>query len=123
MRFIMTGTVLCVLASTAIAGERYIEIWNPPEARMPGVHSLSPAKTCHAHHGPKRKLASVDHPVTRRVVEPASRAPAPRPRATPRSAAPGHHLTPFIEPQIGPDGNVVQVSYGASAHRQADVHR
>jgi hypothetical protein len=111
VRFFITGTLLCVLASTALAGEHYIEIWNPPEARTPGAHANSAGKKAQSHHGNKRKLASADRLTTRKVAEPALRAPAPTLPATPSApvrTAPGGGL-PEIPPQIGPDGNVLQV--------------
>jgi hypothetical protein len=127
VRFIMTGTLLCVLASTAIAGEHYTEIWNPPEARTPGMHPPAPGKKSHSDHSTKHKLASSDRPATRRVAEPAMRAPA--------SVAPGTNGTngtngttvpnpgrlPEIPPQIGPDGNVLQVNYSIPACRLPPV--
>lgn len=127
MRFILTGTVLCVLASTALAGEHYTEIWNPPEARTPGVHPASPDKKAHAHHT-KKKLASIERPDTRKIAEPAMRAPAPTVPMLPNGAAGQGGASgrvksksdglPEISPQIGPDGNVLQVSYAVPAHRQ-----
>lgn len=117
MRFIMTGTLLCILASTAIAGEHYVEIWNPPEARIPGLHAPASGKKAHVRHGAKHKQAFADRTTTCRVAQPALREPAPNvPNAqnAPGNAAPGRDRTPVIEPQIGPDGNVLQVSYGAS---------
>ncbi|MEM5447274.1 hypothetical protein [Paraburkholderia guartelaensis] len=106
MRFFITGTLLGVLASTAIAGEHYIEIWNPPEARTPSAHASNAGKK--AHHGTKHKLASTDKLTTRKVAEPAVRAPAPTP-GTPARTAPGNGTLPEIPPQIGPDGNVLTV--------------
>ncbi len=32
-RFLSVGAMLLAVASTGIAGEHYVEIWNPPEAR------------------------------------------------------------------------------------------
>ena len=129
MRFILTGTVLCVLASTALAGEHYTEIWNPPEARLPGAHPVSPDKKAHAHHT-KKKLASVDRPDTRKIAEPAMRAPAPTVPMLPAGSNRANGATgqsgvkskrdglPEIPPQSGPDGNVLQVSYAVPARRQ-----
>ncbi|CAB3798359.1 hypothetical protein LMG28688_04708 [Paraburkholderia caffeinitolerans] len=122
MRFILTGTLLCVLASTALAGEHYTEVWNPPEARVPGAHPSTPDKKAHAHHGTKHKLASAGRLGTRKVAEPAVRASAASVPMLPNNAAPNgsksnRDRTPFIPPQIGPDGNVLQVSYAAPAHR------
>lgn len=110
MRFFITGTLLCVLASTALAGEHYIEIWNPPEARTPSAHAANAGKK--AHHGSKHKLASADKLTTRKVAEPAVREPAPTLPATPGAparTAPGNGTLPEIPPQIGPDGNVLTV--------------
>jgi hypothetical protein len=115
VRFIMTGTLLCVLASSALAGEHYIEIWNPPEARTPGAHPATPGKTAHAHHGTKQKLASSDRLTTRKVAQPAVRASAPIVPVTPGTTTPRDNRMPEIPPQIGPDGNVLQVSYRVPA--------
>jgi hypothetical protein len=115
VRFIMTGTLLCVLASSALAGEHYTEIWNPPEARTPGAHPGTPGKSAHSHHDAKHKLASTDRLTTRKVAEPAVRAAAPVVPATPGNTAPHENRMPEIPPQIGPDGNVLQVSYRVPA--------
>jgi len=32
-RFLSVGAMLLAVASTGVAGEHYVEIWNPPEAR------------------------------------------------------------------------------------------
>ncbi|WP_233867394.1 hypothetical protein [Paraburkholderia adhaesiva] len=114
MRFITTGILLCVVAAPVIAGERYVEIWNPPEARTPGVHSPQAGKKARPHHDTKRKVASADHPTPRMVAQPALRANPPTVPATPGNAAPGHNRSPLITPQIGPDGNVLQVGYRTS---------
>ncbi|MFX1764339.1 hypothetical protein PWP93_17405 [Paraburkholderia sp. A1RI-2L] len=127
MRFILTGTLLCVLASTALAGEHYTEVWNPPEARqpearLPGTHPSTPDKKAHAHHGTKHKLASTGRLDTRKIAEPSVRASAATVPMLPNNAAPNgsksnRDRVPFIPPQIGPDGNVLQVSYAAPARR------
>ncbi|HKT97727.1 MAG TPA: hypothetical protein VJS30_14525 [Paraburkholderia sp.] len=131
MRFILTGTMLCVLASTALAGEHYTEVWNPPEARQPaartqGAHPATPEKKAHARHGTKHKLTTAGRLDARKVAEPALRASAatvPMLPNLPNGAGHGggaksnRDRTPFIPPQIGPDGNVLQVSYAATAHR------
>ncbi|MDE1139631.1 MAG: hypothetical protein V4793_09850 [Paraburkholderia tropica] len=121
MRFILTGSLLCALASTALAGEHYIEIWNPPEARTPGAHPATTDKKGHGHHGAKHKLANNDRLGTRKVAEPALRASAPTvpvlPGSTPMLTKPEPGTLPAIPPQIGPDGNVLQVGYAVSARR------
>ena len=131
MRFILTGTLLCVLASSALAGEHYTEVWNPPEARVPaartpGAHPATPGKKTHAHHGTKHKLTTAGRLDARKVAEPAVRASAATvpmlptvPSSTGHGAAASSKTnrdrTPYIPPQIGPDGNVLQVSYAAPA--------
>jgi hypothetical protein len=117
--------MLCVLASTALAGEHYTEVWNPPEARTPGARPATPDKKARAHHGAKHKLASTGRVDTRKVAEPALRASAATvpmlpnmPNGTPAGGSKSNRdRAPFIPPQIGPDGNVLQVSYAAPAHR------
>jgi hypothetical protein len=115
VRFIMTGILLCVLASTASAGEHYVEIWNPPEARTPGMHAPATGNKARQRHGAKRKLASGDHAISRKVAQPALRESAPDAPAAPGSTAPGRNRRPLIAPQIGPNGNVLQVGYSANA--------
>jgi len=95
----MIGTLLCALASSANARAHYIEIWNPPEARASRPHAHTPRKPLHAHHRAPHKL------VTRRVAQPAERAPAPG------AATPGYKRSPLLPPQLGPDGKVLQVRY------------
>ncbi|WP_156992465.1 hypothetical protein [Paraburkholderia oxyphila] len=128
MRFILTGTLLCVLASSALAGEHYTEVWNPPEARVPAArtqdaHPATPGKKTHAHHGTKHKLTTAGRLGARKVAEPAVRASAATVPMLPTvpngaghgSAKPNRDRTPYIPPQIGPDGNVLQVSYAPPA--------
>gem|GEM_PF-3519771 len=130
MRFILTGTMLCVLASTALAGEHYTEVWNPPEARQPeartrGAHPATPEKKTHAHHGAKHKLTTAGRLNARKVAEPALRASAATVPMLPDvingtshgGSKPNRDRTPVIPPQIGPDGNILQVSYAAPARR------
>lgn len=134
MRFILTGTLLCVLASTALAGEHYTEVWNPPEARQPeahpsasrtqGAHPATPEKKAHAHHGAKHKLTTTARVNTRKVAEPALRASAATvpmlpnlPNGSGGGVKSNRDRTPVIPPQIGPDGNVLQVSYAVPARR------
>ncbi len=38
-RFLGAGAVLLMFASSVMAGERYIKVWNPPEARGAGQHA------------------------------------------------------------------------------------
>lgn len=110
MRVIIAGALLCALASTAFAAQHYVEIWNPPEARMGDAR----ASKGHGHKDKvsKRRIPSADRLSPRRVAEPAPRAPA---AVVPTKPAPDR--TPEIPPKIGPDGNVMQVSYDVTMHR------
>ncbi len=120
----MTGTLLCVLASPALAGDHYVEIWNPPEARQSDAHSPLHAAKPHVHHLAKRKLASNDARLApRKVAEPAMRAPASTPglpQGTPNDDAPATNRL-AIPPAIGPDGNIMQVGYGVPARHGGGV--
>jgi hypothetical protein len=106
VRIILTGAVLCALASTAFAGEHYVEVWNPPEARIGGLHPPMSGKKGHSKKTVKHHLASADHVTPRRVAEPAVRAPAP---VVPPAPTVNRH--PLIAPKMGPDGHILQVSY------------
>jgi len=119
VRIILTGALLCALASTAFAAEHYVEIWNPPEARAGGLH---PPKSGNRHHPKKtakRRYASPDPLAPRRVAEPAMRASA----AIVSPAAPATTRHPLIAPKIGPDGHIMQVGFHLSPHRAPAVRR
>ncbi|WP_321806724.1 hypothetical protein [Burkholderia sp. BCC1993] len=137
-------------ASTGWATEHYVEVWNPPEARVPAARTPPPRAAADAHAGNKtaEKHASVQpkavvKPHKRRVAQAVKAAPhrppaatvdapaAPRPVAQP---APGRltvmqpavpdtpHALGYsdIPRQYTPDGNVLRV--GAS-RRSAEVTR
>ncbi|HTH60013.1 MAG TPA: hypothetical protein VL689_07625 [Paraburkholderia sp.] len=106
MRNILTGALLCVLASTAFAAEHYVEVWNPPEARIGGAHASAQDKKCRSKKVAKRHAPSADHVTPRRVAQPALPAPDP---VTPSSPATRRH--PLIAPKMGPDGHFLQVGY------------
>jgi hypothetical protein len=74
MRTIVCGLTAVIMMSTASAGERYIEIWNPPEARSAeGVHHVQAA-----HKAPNRRRppAHVTHLLSLRRAVAATPAPA-----------------------------------------------
>lgn len=106
MRIILTGALLCVLASTAFATEHYVEVWNPPEARIGGMHPPTSGKKGHSKKISKHTLSSADHVAPRKIAEPAVRAPA---LVAPPAPATNHH--PLIAPKMGPDGHILQVGY------------
>jgi hypothetical protein len=98
------GLLLLVFTSMAFAGERYIEVWNPPEAQG-GVHqsrnASQPLKQRHtlAHAG-RTRVRHIPAPVpklamTHHAPADVARSPAPDMSQIPR--------------QITPEGNVLRV--------------
>ncbi|QQK02421.1 hypothetical protein DIE14_13985 [Burkholderia sp. Bp9017] len=149
VRLFGCGLLALTFASTGWAAEHYVEVWNPPEARLPAPHAPD-ARMPASHAGSKaaEKHASVQpkavvKPHKRRVAQavkvvphhlPAATAEAPsapRPVAQP---APGRltvmqpatpdtpHALNFsnIPRQYTPDGNVLRVGTG---NRSAEVTR
>jgi hypothetical protein len=104
---------LCAFPSAARAGEHYVEIWNPPEARL--VKPATPGKSTAG------KPALIAHTMpkaaTRRVADPlAKAAPIRQPIRHPVSEAARRSVTPSpadIPRIITPEGNVLRVSGGA----------
>ncbi|TDN61099.1 hypothetical protein [Paraburkholderia sp. BL10I2N1] len=103
---------LLSLASSAFAGERYVEVWNPPEARTVPARPGAQKKTGH-------KVAARKSPQTiaKKVTDPAA---ANTVRATPPASAPVkvRPLDPNtdIPRKIAPDGHVLRVRDGQSRH-------
>ena len=119
----MTRTLICSLLCfavvvPAIAGEHYIEVWNPPEARANAAAAAKPAAAAVKPHKPlrrKRVSLGVSHTVPRVVLRVAPRAVAPRavaPAAAQTSASSAKSTPSFdaIPRQITPEGNVLRVS-------------
>ncbi|PXW22579.1 hypothetical protein [Paraburkholderia caballeronis] len=118
MRIIMTGAMLCALASSAFAAEHYVEVWNPPEARIDSARPSAPGKRSHAKKGAKRRIAAADHLAPRKVAGPAERASAALPAAPAKPAmTPQTDRHPALTPKVGPDGRVLQVGYRLPASR------
>ncbi|AXK66778.1 hypothetical protein [Burkholderia sp. IDO3] len=149
VRLFGCGLLALTFASTGWATEHYVEVWNPPEARLPAPHAPD-ARTPASHAGSKaaEKHASVQpkaaaKPHKRRVAQAVKVVPhhpgattveapgTPRPVAQP---APGRltvmqpatpdtpHALNFsnIPRQYTPDGNVLRVGTG---NRSAEVTR
>ncbi|MCA8090468.1 hypothetical protein LGM65_06125 [Burkholderia anthina] len=149
VRLFGCGLLALMFASTGWAAEHYVEVWNPPEARLPAPHAPD-ARMPAPHAGSKaaEKHASVQpkavvKPHKRRVAQAVKVVPhhpsaataeapsAPRPVAQP---APGRltvmqpatpdtpHALDFsnIPRQYTPDGNVLRVGTG---NRSAEVTR
>ena len=107
LRFLGVCAMLLAVASTGVAGEHYVEIWNPPEARLvkpPVSGKRKPGKV---------SLLSRSTPkaTPRQVADPVAKSPS--------SARVGASLTKPMTPQptnipriITPEGNVLRVNYG-----------
>jgi hypothetical protein len=54
LRFLSAGALLLAVASTAAAGEHYVEVWNPPEARVGQPAAKCKPKFRHPDLGPRR---------------------------------------------------------------------
>ena len=105
LRFFGTGVLLLTIASSVSAGERYVEIWNPPEARIG-----APTGKC----APKTRGATVSSRnagkvVPRRVADPLSRSVSGK--RAPLSVAKKPSVPPsvYIPRVITPEGNVLRV--------------
>ncbi|SAL07226.1 hypothetical protein AWB78_08483 [Caballeronia calidae] len=101
---VFLGAVLVALTSTATAGQHYVEVWNPPEARsnMPGVSSQSHKSLARRHARMKASPGSnVKHGVRAAATSWYARA-AGRPHARPTFND--------IPRQITPEGNILRVS-------------
>lgn len=107
-RSLSVGAILLAVASTAVAGERYVEIWNPPEARMQpsGKGKPRPGKVAVlSHHVSKATPRRVADPVTKSL--PNKRVGnGPGKTATPRATDLPRIMTP--------EGNVLRVHDGGA---------
>ncbi|MCM2495090.1 hypothetical protein [Burkholderia glumae] len=113
--------LLLACTSPAFAGDHYVEIWNPPEARGGVHHDPAAAKAAkHKHVAPRLVDAGVRPP----ALEAAPKAGQSRPHALDRDlhrAAPG---TPEIPRLFTPDGNVLRVgTHGAHGAHGVEVVR
>ncbi|WP_158935724.1 hypothetical protein [Burkholderia sp. S171] len=111
-----SNVVLVVLAAfmglgslAAVAAQRYVEVWNPPEAQM-HKSKAKPRGVQSAQVKKKRKSG----PAVKQVADKTNLAP---PALTSAPANPGHaktapkgtDSTPRLPPLIGPDGRVLRV--------------
>lgn len=116
LRFLSSAAVLLAIASTSAAAGRYVEVWNPPEARL-----VKPAPKCKPKTG---KTALLSHGSAR--VAPRRVAEALSKNAVSTSATPARHVVGepgrksasqrFIDiPRIlTPEGNVLRVKNGGA---------
>ena len=104
LRFLGAGAMLLAMASTGLAGEHYVEIWNPPEARLVLPPANRKPKSDKAsllsHHTPKATPRRVADPVAKSV--PSARAGA----STTKPMTPQPTNIPRI---MTPEGNVLRV--------------
>ncbi|AJK50431.1 hypothetical protein bpln_2g24050 [Burkholderia plantarii] len=112
MKLVGCGLLLLACTSPAFAGDHYVEIWNPPEARGGAHHDSAAAKaTKHKHVAPRLVDAGVRPP----SIDAAPKAGQTKPHALDhdlRRPAPG---APDIPRLFTPDGNVLRVgTHGAS---------
>jgi hypothetical protein len=105
LRFFSAGVLLLTIASSVSAGERYIEIWNPPEARIGAPTTKGAPKT----HGATVATRNAGKITPKRVADPLLRS-APGKRA-PISVARKPVVPPsvYIPRIITPEGNVLRV--------------
>lgn len=108
LRFVSAAAMLLAVASTAAAGEHYVEIWNPPEARIG-----QPAGKCKPKTG---KAALLSHGVSkvapRRIADPLAKASAGKhdgSDVSKKTASPRFLDIPRI---VTPEGNILQVRTG-----------
>lgn len=104
MKAVICGLAALISVSAACAGERYVEIWNPPEARGgAGRHHNQPSRKVSNHEKTDGRTAHRHSP--RRVVAhaPVSAAPV---RAASQASRPTFDDIPR---QLTPEGNVLRV--------------
>jgi hypothetical protein len=104
---------LAAPVSTAFAESHYVEIWNPPEARLSpaGKPAHKAARQKHAARKPSTRIAKVADPA--RSSPTAAAAPVPKAESTVRQPPPADMID--IPRIIGPDGRPMRVAYKVSA--------
>jgi hypothetical protein len=109
LRAIPLLVALAVPVSSAFAESRYVEIWNPPEARLApmGKAARKGGSQKHASRKPAARIAKVGDP---------ARNNAPSASKTGSSIRQPKPASPVEIPRIiGPDGNPMRVSYRITA--------
>lgn len=104
-KHMISGLVVMGLASAALAGGHYVEVWNPPEARG-GVVAAQTARPGAATRNPKkRRRPGIDTASAhRRHTVPMTVAPSEQ-----RASAAAAPTFDYIPRQITPEGNVLRV--------------
>jgi hypothetical protein len=111
LRFFSAGVFLLTIASSVSAGERYVEIWNPPEARVGAVTGKCAPKI----RGATASTHSAGKVVPRRIADPLSRSASGTSNTSSKRAPVSVVKKPAIPPSlyiprvITPEGNVLRV--------------
>lgn len=107
MKNVIGGLLLLTAASSALASERIIELWNPPEARL--AHGTKPHARPVAHH----RVNARTHPLKRHrvLVVPADKLKTPD---LPVEAGKREPNFDEIPRQLTPEGYVLRVNGGAT---------
>ncbi|PQV54875.1 hypothetical protein [Paraburkholderia sp. BL21I4N1] len=111
-RFAILGALLLAFASTAVAGEHYIEIWNPPEARLPQPSAIGKGIAGKTPLLPRHSSKAAPH----RVADPVVRS-TPGKRVADTFKKPITRRPTDIPRIITPEGNVLSVNYTGSPVR------
>ncbi|MGF6776753.1 hypothetical protein [Paraburkholderia sp. GAS334] len=103
MRTFILPVALLGIASSAYAGDRYVEVWNPPEAHTAPAKPGAQKKTSH-----KTGARKPSQTIAKKVTDPAAST------ASAVAAAPRVKVRPIdpntdIPRKIGPDGHVLRV--------------
>ena len=105
LRFFGAGVFLLTIASSVLAGERYVEICNPPEARMGAPAARCAPKT----HGATISSRNAGKVVPRRVADPVSRSFSGKRAPVVVAKKPSVPPSVYIPRVITPEGNVLRV--------------
>jgi hypothetical protein len=105
LRFFGAGVFLLTIASSVAAAERYVEIWNPPEARIGAPTSKCTPKS----HGGAVSSRSAGKVVPRRVADPLSRSMTGKRAAVSVTKKPSVPPSLYIPRVITPEGSVLRV--------------
>jgi hypothetical protein len=108
------GLLAMTFAGPALAGERYVEVWNPPEAR--GVAAAHTKKaTMSAHKSVKQRHVSLYAAASHTRRKPGLTTPAQSsvPDPVPATSTPAASAAPTFDDiprQIAPEGDVLRVT-------------
>jgi hypothetical protein len=117
LRYVFKPIFLAILAGilalsslSAFSGERYTEVWNPPEAQTSKARVKTKARNVVPVQGRKKHKNGV---TMKKVVDKTTLAPAALPTAPAASPGKPKYAQPPLKlpPLIGPDGRIMRVCY------------